>query len=269
MKFAAFDIEIAKILPEGEIDWQAERPLGISCAAITLSPEMLHFGDYDGVACWYGLTNGFPYDGSGGDYRTRIHGRMDRRECAGLVRNMLSLAQVDGYTFVTVNGLGFDFQILAEESGMWRECADLALNYHCDLMMMTVCAKGWRTGLDSLAKGAEIESKLKSVALKDGSVLHGMNGAMAPQMWADGEYDAVLAYLRQDVVATMGVAQTAVARQALRWVSSKGREWRIGIPDGRLPTCAEMLQWQRPDTSWMTDPPNPAEIAGWALDWGV
>ncbi|MBF9685024.1 hypothetical protein IAI30_11480, partial [Streptococcus pseudopneumoniae] len=34
MKFAAFDIEIAKELPEGCKDWREFAPLGVSCAAI-------------------------------------------------------------------------------------------------------------------------------------------------------------------------------------------------------------------------------------------
>ena len=32
-KYLAFDIEIAKPLPEGIDDWKSVRPLGISCAA--------------------------------------------------------------------------------------------------------------------------------------------------------------------------------------------------------------------------------------------
>lgn len=34
MNLVAFDLEIAKTLPEGEVDLQQERPLGVSCAAI-------------------------------------------------------------------------------------------------------------------------------------------------------------------------------------------------------------------------------------------
>ena len=88
---------------EGD-DWQTQR-LGISCAAVML-PEMNVSG------------------------------------AAGLVRNLAGLA-ADGYTLVTVNGAGFDFAVLAEESGMVAECADLMLNHHCDLMMMSVCRLPW------------------------------------------------------------------------------------------------------------------------------
>ena len=45
MKLLAFDLEIAKPLPEGCTDWKAHSPLGISCAA-TLRSD----GD-DAVEC--------------------------------------------------------------------------------------------------------------------------------------------------------------------------------------------------------------------------
>lgn len=31
--YLAWDIEIAKTIPDGETDWKTHRPLGISCAA--------------------------------------------------------------------------------------------------------------------------------------------------------------------------------------------------------------------------------------------
>lgn len=36
-KYLAFDIEIAKVIPEEETDWIAHRPLGITCAAAMAS----------------------------------------------------------------------------------------------------------------------------------------------------------------------------------------------------------------------------------------
>ena len=39
MKYLAFDIEIAKDLPEGEPDWKQHRPLGITCAATFAAGE--------------------------------------------------------------------------------------------------------------------------------------------------------------------------------------------------------------------------------------
>ena len=34
-----------------------------------------------------------------------------------------------------------------------------------------------------------------------------MDGALAPTLWSQGEYDAVLAYLKQDVVMTLKLAE--------------------------------------------------------------
>ena len=46
---------------------------------------------------------------------------MSRQEAAGLVR-YLATQVAQGYTVVTWNGVGFDFDVLAEESGMLEEC---------------------------------------------------------------------------------------------------------------------------------------------------
>lgn len=265
MKIAAFDLEIAKVLPEDETDWQAHRPLGVSCAAYyatdgnyTVYPRPYideDTGELDDLVLTDDESGAKLHNPAVRDFVERLQGYADQ-----------------GYTIVTVNGVGFDFQILAEESGMWSECANLALSHHCDFMLMSVCKLGWRTGLDAFAIGADVESKLKSVTLKDGSVLHEMNGARAPELWAAGEYEAVLAYLRRDVIATLEVARVALAHGALGWFSSTGRFWEIDLPrmelssKYRLPTVAEMLRWRRPNTSWMTDPPDPMEIAHWALE---
>lgn len=250
MKLAAFDLEIAKEV-EGP-DWQAQRPLGISCAAVALSNgELDHY--YWSQAAYE-------------DRMTAIQ--------AGRVVNYLQSVVSRSYTLITVNGLAFDFAILAEESGMVAECADLALNHHCDLMLMSVCRHGWPVGLDALAEGANVQGKLHQVTLNDGTVLDGMGGAMAPRMWAQGEHEAVLAYLKDDVRATLETAVTAVKRSHLSWKSKKGKTWQVNLlpggqtPEGypiyRLPTVAEMLAWPRPDTSWMSDPMDPDKLAAWA-----
>ncbi|MCB0184331.1 MAG: hypothetical protein KDE31_08705, partial [Caldilineaceae bacterium] len=246
----------AKVLPEGETDWQAHRPLGISCAAVCTRDSAVTGLSFPDAVLWFGhkLESGY-------------QPAMSKAECAELVKQLRHLTEAHGFTIATVNGVGFDFQILAEESGMWRECADLALNHHCDLMLMSVCGKGWRTGLDAFAVGAGVESKLKEVALNDGSILQGMDGAKAPELWAKGEYEAVLACLKQDVIATLQAAETAVSRRRLAWTSSTGRDWWVRLNlDGTLPTVAEMLTWPRRDVSWLDDPPNPLEICGWALE---
>ena len=82
-------------LPEG--DWRSCRPLGISCAATLL-------GDGREPVLWHG-----------GDDRARPADRMSREETATLVRYLSD--QVErGYTLLTWNGVGFDLDVLAEES---------------------------------------------------------------------------------------------------------------------------------------------------------
>ena len=45
MKFASFDLEIAKVLPPEITDLKAHAPLGIACAAVALSdrPDVLYW----------------------------------------------------------------------------------------------------------------------------------------------------------------------------------------------------------------------------------
>ena len=104
-RYLAFDVETAR-LPEG--DWRSCRPLGISCAA-TLP------GDGREPTLWHGGTD-----------RARPADRMSREETAALVR-CLSEQVEHGYTLLTWNGVGFDLDVLAEESGMLAECKRLAL----------------------------------------------------------------------------------------------------------------------------------------------
>lgn len=47
MKFAAFDLETAKVTPERAIDLKQYFPLGISCAALA-------FSDRESVVVWQG-----------------------------------------------------------------------------------------------------------------------------------------------------------------------------------------------------------------------
>lgn len=249
MKLVSFDLEIAKEV-EGH-DWQAQRPLGISCAAAMTSTPHITFHN---PKLWHTHKDFVGMSPPAA---------MSVEQCRSMVRGLIGVAAA-GYTIVTVNGAGFDFPVLAEESGMVAECADLALNHHCDLMMMSVCRLGWRVGLDALAAGAEVAGKLHDVTLNDGRIIDNMSGAMAPQLWAAGEHEAVLAYLKDDVRATLETAVRAVERGRLGWRSSKGRWWEVPLSNGRLPTVAEMLQWPRPDTSWMSDPPNPDAIVAWA-----
>jgi hypothetical protein len=143
MKFAAFDLEIAKLLPEQVDDLKAHAPLGISCAAVALSDERE-------PRVWQGAP------------------QMTSAACQEMVGDLQQLA-ASGYNLLTWNGCSFDFYVLAQESGLLNECAELALA-HVDLMLTVTFTKGYYLGLDKALKGAGLVGKRSSVTLRDGSI---------------------------------------------------------------------------------------------------
>ena len=100
------------------------------------------------------------------------------QEQAGELVQYLATQVENGYTIATWNGLSFDFDILAEESGMLAECRNLAVD-HVDMMFHVLCRLGFGVGLDAAAKGMGIAGKPE-----------GMSGAMAP-VWAAGNRETV------------------------------------------------------------------------------
>src|SRR5262245_54052542 len=128
-KYMAFDIETAADIPGPDFsNWRAHRPIGITCAATFSS-------DLEEPVIWHGKTSeGKPAP------------RMAREEARKLVAELVS-RDAAGYTIVTWNGLGFDFDVLAEESGAGDACRELA-HAHVDMMFHLFCAKGFPVGLD-------------------------------------------------------------------------------------------------------------------------
>ena len=226
-KYLAFDVETAK-LPDG--DWRSCRPLGISCAATLL-------GDSDQPKLWHGGDRARPAD------------RMSREEAAALVR-YLSEQVAQGCTLVTWNGLGFDLDVLAEESGMSAECKTLALS-HVDMMFHVLCRLGHGVSLDAAARGMGLEGKPA-----------GMNGKLAPALWVEGKREEVLRYVGQDVRTTLDLATACEGCGELRWVARSGRLRRMTLREGWL-TVEEALQLPLPDTSWMDEPWPRERFTGW------
>jgi hypothetical protein len=226
-RYLALDIETAK-LPEG--DWRSCRPLGISCAA-TLP------GDSREPVLWHG------------DDRVRPADRMSREEAAALVR-YLSEKVAQGYTLFTWNGVGFDLDVLAEESGLFETCRTLALA-HVDLMFHVLCRLGYGVSLDAAARGMDIAGKLE-----------GIKGADAPVLWAEGRREEVLRYVGQDVRTTLDLARACEGCGELRWVARSGRLRRMTLREGWL-TVREALELPLPDTSWMDEPWPRERFTGW------
>jgi len=220
-KYLAFDIETAKEWPDGA-DWKRYRPLGIACAA-TLP------GDSETARPWHGSTG----DAQPAD-------RMSRRDAVKLVDHLLRMSR-DGYVILTWNGLSFDFDVLAEESGMFKECRSLALG-HVDMMFHVFCRLGFPVGLDAAAKAMRLPGKPE-----------GMSGLLAPRMWAEGKRQKVLDYVAQDAGTTLDLARKCEQQRSFRWITRRGTTKQMSLGTGWL-TVSAALDLPEPDTSWMTRP---------------
>ena len=228
-QYLAFDIETAQHLPDDRADWRSHRPLGITCAAALPS---------DGEATlWYGRTaeNGFAP-------------RMSRPQVVELVTTLFQ-AHKAGQTIVTWNGIGFDFDVLAEESGLHQECREMALN-HVDMMFHFFCLQGYPLALDTAAKGMGLPGKAA-----------GMSGELAPVLWSQGMHQQVLDYLRQDVQTVLNLARAVEKRGTLRWISRSGKPGTANI--GQWRTVSEALRLPAPDTSWMSKPMSRRGFTAW------
>jgi hypothetical protein len=230
-KFLAFDIETAKDVPGDDFNWRPHRPLGISCAA-TFSTEC------KSPRLWYG--------GQRSDTPTQ---KMQISEVAELVRYLLAMAK-SGFTIVTWNGIGFDFDVLAEESALFSECQQLALE-HVDMMFHVFCTKGFPVALDNAARGTGIAGKAA-----------GMSGVKAPQLWIEGRHQEVLDYAAQDVRTTLSLACACEQRRSLSWITRKGATSACPLPSGWL-SVKDSLRLPDPDTSWMDSPMSRSQFTGW------
>ena len=230
-RFLAFDIETAKVVPDVVDDLLAFRPLGIACAAAVAR-------DRSEPLVWHGMDDaGQPSD------------RMTRGEAARLVADLAGFVS-EGYTLLTWNGLGFDLNVLAEESGQTDRCAKLAID-HVDMLFHVLCDRGHLVSLAKAAEGMGLPGKTA-----------GISGAAAPAMWAEGRRAEVLDYCVQDVRATLDLAEACERKGRLNWITRKGTVGKMPLRGGWL-TVREARALPLPDTSWMSDPPSREH----ALDW--
>ncbi len=229
-KYLGFDIETAKILPVNFGDLHDHRPLGISCTAIWCA-------DQEEAEVFYSKNS----DGNPSE-------KMTIEDLASFVDLLIDKTN-KGYTIVTHNGLGFDFDILAEESGRLDGCRRLALN-HVDMMFHFFCGKGFAIGLNAAAKSIGI-SKPADV-----------DGSVAPQLWKDGNHQQVLEYVAQDCRLTLDVALTSERNKRITWVTRHGTISSFDIPSGWL-TVNDAMNLPLPDNSWMDDPWERSKFTGW------
>lgn len=238
--FVAFDLEITKEIPEGVYNWRTIRPLGVSCAATVT--------DDGEPSLWHGVLD------ENGDM---FAPSMSPERIMQLVDYLHTMHQA-GYSIVTWNGLGFDFDVLAEEARDPHTalvCVDLAMN-HVDIAFHMLCDKGFMIGLEAAAEGLGVAGKTE-----------GMHGSLAPVMWANNRHDqdSVLEYVAQDVRATANVYKAICEKGFLPWISRAGRQnyWRVKD----LLTVKQALALPQPDTSWMTKPRKREDCLGWTKEW--
>jgi hypothetical protein len=227
--YIAFDLEIAKIIPGDFSAWHSHRPLGITCAATLIPGEE--------PVLWYGQEEG------------GYAACMPQVEAARLV-NYLHSAAEQGWKILTWNGLGFDFDVLAEESGCLDLCRHLAL-HHYDMMFHVLCLKGFPLALETAARGMGLPGKTA-----------GMSGDQAPILWKQGRQAKVLEYVSQDVRTTLEVALAVEHAGCLRWTSKSGRPASLALPDGLLP-AHQAACLPEPDTSWMSAPIKRRSVMQW------
>jgi hypothetical protein len=232
--FVAFDLEIARDFSEG-------RPYGISCAA-TIT------GD-DDLALWHGGIAKPPH---GEMYPPQ----MTPDDVGRLIDYLWGLFS-SGYKVVTWNGLGFDFDVLAEESGdllnrRWT-CVDMAMN-HIDPAFEMLCDKGFMIGLDTAAQGLGVEGKTE-----------GMHGSLAPIMWQRSreDQDKVLEYVAQDARVTANVYRAILEKRMVPWISQAGRQNYWLLRENEPVIVSKALDRPKPDTSWMTNPRKREDLYGW------
>jgi len=218
-KYLAFDLETAKVQPPDEQNWKEDRPLGISCAATLCC-------DADEPLLWYGLTT-----------MNRPARQMSQDEARKLVKYLSRMVR-NSYTIVSWNGVGFDFDILAEESGLLNECKRLALG-HVDLMFHVLCQRGFGVSLSSAARAMGLPMKEDEI-----------NGAVVPKLWAEGRRRKVLEYVAHDARVTLQVAMVCENSGCFCWTTRAGRRQEMPLRRGWLAVC-DAQRLPRPRNAWM------------------
>jgi len=229
-KYLAFDIETAKDVPGEDFNWKPHRPLGICCAAALA-------GDAPQPIVWHGKEG------------AKFAPRLSQSEARRIVEELERFV-ADGYTVLTWNGLGFDFDVLAEEADARERCRTLARN-HVDMMFHFVCLKGFPVALDKAAAGMGIPGKPA-----------GMSGVLAPRLWAQGRCQDVLDYVSHDVRIALQVGQKCEQQGRVNWITSKGTRSSADLPGGWL-TVQEAVALPLPDTSWMDRALPRTNFTGW------
>jgi hypothetical protein len=182
---------------------------------------------------------------------------MSEKSCKQLVQSLHNVVD-NGMTIVTWNGAQFDFDILAEESGMTGDCVDLCFG-HIDMMFHLFRVKGFPLGLQVASTGLGLGEKTE-----------GVSGALAPELWAGSpeDRDNVLTYVGNDAILTRRVAERALEWGGIKWLSKKGRPAQFALGKHGWLNVREALHLPDPDQSWMSNPLRVDQFLGWTVPYG-
>jgi hypothetical protein len=151
---------------------------------------------------------------------------------------------------ISTEHVGFDFHILAQESGMAEACKVLALN-HIDMMFHVLCEVGYGISLDSAARGMGITGKPEA-----------MSAAVVPVLWAQGRRQEVLDYVAHDVRITLKLAALCQASKHFRWMTRGGKTRHVRLHKGWY-TVDAARKLPQPNSSWMASQWSRATFISW------
>lgn len=234
-RYAIFDLNTSRVIPSGACDLLSYRPLGISCAAVLESAE-------DHANIWYS-----------GDEFGKPAAQMSKLDLQEVVHYLEDLA-AKNVRLVTWNGLGFDFDILGEESGLIDRCRFLALK-HLDLMFLEFCQKGYPVSL---------EMAMRAMFPEDGYEAN--DTEQMARRWQEGDHDFVTQDLRSKCAAIIRLVYECERRETLQWMTKKESIAGVRLENGLL-SVEQALTLPAPDTTWMQNPMSRARYTDWlALD---
>lgn len=232
-EYLSLALVISKVIPENTSQWNDFRPFGICCAAtVTSSGDIKTWPDTSGEAS--------------------LPTKMSREDVMEMV-SYLVYEVGEGKTIVSWNGLGFDFRTLAEESGMYDECKELAIQ-HIDMMFHLVCQKGYPLALEKALAGIG----------RPGNILY-PSDTHAAEDWSKGKYKDVLNNTIHSANAKLVLFQTTQKNACLNWLSNRNIPQRFLLYNGWLKVC-EAQSMPLPDTSWMTSSWPRTDFSAWMTE---
>lgn len=113
-----------------------------------------------------------------------------------------------GDKIFTWNGTGFDWRMLAANTGELDACVELALTSY-DPAFQVLAQRGMMPALDGVLSGFKLPNKP-------------MKGSKAPEKWEKGEYQEVIDYVISDTTNLRAIAERIEKSRGVRWTSHSG-----------------------------------------------